>query len=80
MQVEAALDAEIEKAENLDEDDLARIKAKRIAEMKKKAEEQQGNVANGHGRLTKINDQQEFFGAAKKSARMVVIFTRNSNK
>ena len=35
--MEAALDSEIEKAENLDEDDLARIKAKRMAEMKKKA-------------------------------------------
>merc|ERR1719310_1773728 len=38
------------------------------------------NQANGHGKLTKINDQQEFFAAAKKSNRMVCIFTRNSNK
>merc|ERR1719359_2332486 len=51
-----------------------------MAEMKKKAEQQQTNVACGHGKLTKINDQQEFFAAAKKSDRMVVIFTRNSNK
>merc|ERR1719487_2827132 len=80
LSVEAALDAEIEKADNMDEDDLARIKAKRMAEMKKKAEQQQDNVANGHGKLMKINDQQEFFGAAKKSNRMIVIFTRNSNK
>merc|ERR1712023_15067 len=57
-----------------------RIKAKRIAEMKKKAELQQDAVCNGHGKLTKINDQQEVFAAAKKSPRMVVIFTRNSNK
>merc|ERR1712167_542636 len=80
LSVESALDAEIEKAENLDEDDLARIKAKRMAEMKKKAEQQQDNVANGHGTLTKINDQQEFFAAAKVSNRLVCIFTRNSNK
>merc|ERR1712054_668762 len=80
LSVENALDAEIEKADNLDEDDLQRIKAKRIAEMKKRAEQQQDQVANGHGKLMKISDQQEFFGAAKKSNRMVVIFTRNSNK
>ena len=80
LAVEAALDAEIEKTENLDEDDYNRIKQKRIAEMKRKAEQEQSNVANGHGTLTKINDQQEFFAAAKQSARMVVIFTRNSNK
>merc|ERR1712167_459960 len=80
LSVESALDAEIEKADKLDEDDLQRIKAKRIAEMRKKAEEQQGNVANGHGHLTKINDQQEFFAAAKKSNQLVCVFTRNSNK
>merc|ERR1711998_425270 len=80
LSVEAAVDAEIEKAENLDEDDLARIKAKRMAEMKKKAEMQQDFVANGHGSLTKINDQQEFFAAAKKSPKLICIFTRNSNK
>ena len=40
----------------------------------------ESNRSNGHGTLMKINDQQEFFGAAKKSARMIVIFTRNSNK
>jgi hypothetical protein len=79
-QVEAALDAEIEKSENLDEDDYARIKAKRIEEMKMKAQAEQDHMSNGHGKLMKINDQQEFFGAAKKSNKMVVIFTRNSNK
>merc|ERR1719359_571754 len=51
-----------------------------MAEMKKKAEQQQTNVACGHGKLTKINDQQEFFAAAKHSDRLVCIFTRNSNK
>jgi len=80
LSVEAALDDEINKVENLDESDLARIKAKRIEEMKRKAEVQQQNVSNGHGKLMKISDQQEFFGAAKQSERMIVIFTRNSNK
>jgi len=80
LSVEAALDDEINKVENLEEDDLARIKAKRMEEMRKKAEEQQHNKFNGHGSLSKINDQQEFFAACKKSARVVCIFTRNSNK
>merc|ERR1719359_2313005 len=80
LSVESALDAEIEKADNLDEDDLARIKQKRIEDMKMKAEQQQMNKHNGHGSFAKINDQQEFFAAAKKSERLIVIFTRNSNK
>merc|ERR1711907_732315 len=47
---------------------------------RQKKEEENMNNFNGHGKLDKINDQQEFFAAAKKSNRMVVIFTRNSNK
>lgn len=80
IQVEAALDDEMSKMNNLDEDDYSKIRSNRIAEMKRKAEEQQGNVHNGHGKLTKINDQQEFFAQAKKSNRMIAVFTRNSNK
>lgn len=80
LAVEGALDAELEKTENLDEDDLARIKANRMAEMKKKAEQTEMNRHNGHGTFEKISDQQEFFAAAKKSDRLIVIFTRNSNK
>jgi len=80
LSVEAAVDAELEKAENLGEDEYAKIRANRMAEMKRKAEEQQMNKHNGHGSLSKISDQQEFFGAAKISNRMICIFTRNSNK
>ena len=47
LAVEGALDAELEKTENLDEDDLARIKANRMAEMKKKAEQTEMNRHNG---------------------------------
>jgi hypothetical protein len=79
-QVEAALDDEMSKMESLGEDELSMIKSRRIAEMKRKQAEQQHNVVNGHGKLEKITDQQEFFGGAKKSDRMVCIFTRNSNK
>ena len=80
LAIESAVDAELEKVENLGEDDLARIKANRKAEMMKKAEKAKQNQMNGHGKLMKINDQQEFFAAAKQSEKLIVIFTRNSNK
>merc|ERR1719230_1683527 len=51
-----------------------------MMEMKKKAEQQQMNKCNGHGTLSKISDQQEFFAASKQSDRVVCIFNRNSNK
>jgi len=80
LSVEAALDAEIEKSNNLDDDDYAKIRQKRMEEMKRKKQEENDNKFNGHGKMDKLNDQQEFFAAAKKSSRMVCIFTRNSNK
>ena len=80
LSVEAAVDAELEKTQNLDEDDYSRIRAKRMLEMKKKQEQAQMNRHNGHGTLAKISDQQEFFAAAKQSERLIVVFNRNSNK
>merc|ERR1712178_86890 len=80
LAIEAAVDDELQRVENLEEEDLAKIKANRLKEMRRKAEEEQMNKHNGHGELSKINDLQEFFAAAKKSNRMIVIFTRNSNK
>jgi len=80
MSVEAAVDAELEKASNLDDDDYAKIRAKRLQEMQRKKQEAEMNKFNGHGKLDKISDQQEFFAAAKNSERLVCIFTRNSNK
>jgi len=80
LTIEAALDAEIEKTENLNEDDIATIRAKRIAAMKKEHEQKRENLNNGHGTLTQITEQKEFFDAAKKSNKMIVVFTRNSNE
>lgn len=80
LSMEAALDAEIDKMDNLNEDDLGTIRSNRIAAMKKEAMVKQANISNGHGCLTQITEQKEFFDAAKKSDKMIVVFTRNSNE
>jgi len=80
LSMEAALDAEIDKIDNLKEDDLSTIRSNRIAAMKKEAQERQDHMNNGHGVLTQITEQKEFFDAAKKSKKMVLVFTRNSNE
>jgi len=51
-----------------------------MAQLKKEAEARQANVHNGHGQLTQITDQKEFFDAAKKSEKLIVIFSRKSNE
>jgi hypothetical protein len=65
-------------AHRAQEEDLAKIRANRVAEMKRKAEERAEQQRNGHGLLTKVNDQKEFFEYSKKSSRLVVLFTRDS--
>jgi len=67
-------------AHRAQEEDLAKIRANRVAEMKRKAEERVEQQRNGHGSLTKVNDQKEFFEYSKKSSRLVVLFTRDSNR
>lgn len=78
--VEKALDAEIEKMDNMGEEDFARIRKKRIEEMKAKALEKETWRRNDHGVLTTISDQKEFFDAVKKSKRVICLFFRDSNK
>lgn len=80
LAIESALDAEMDKIDNMNEDDLATIRSRRVAAMKKEAEQKRENINNGHGTLTQITDQKDFFDAAKKSKKMVVVFTRNSNE
>ena len=40
----------------------------------------QGWAAQGHGALAKIVDQKDFFGVCKGSQKVIVLFTRDSNK
>jgi len=79
-QVEQAVDDEMDKIENMTEDDLAKIRANRIKEMKKKAEMQQEWQNQGHGTVTKITDQRDFFAATKKSEKVIALFNRDSNR
>uniref|UniRef100_A0A7S3RPT7 Thioredoxin domain-containing protein n=2 Tax=Emiliania huxleyi TaxID=2903 RepID=A0A7S3RPT7_EMIHU len=48
--------------------------------MKRKAEEKMEWQRNGHGRMAIVGDQKEFFSYTKSSARVVCLFTRESNR
>lgn len=73
--VEKRLDDEIGRLQNLQEDDLEAIRRRRLAQMKKDAEDQAIWQRNGHGSLHHITEK-EFFSRAKGSPRMVAIFFR----
>merc|ERR1711920_975623 len=74
---EQALDAEIERLDNLKEDDLEEIRRERLEQMKSKHAKRKEKLATGHGEYEMI-DEKDFFDVAKKSEYIVVHFWRES--
>uniref|UniRef100_A0A914YAP0 Thioredoxin domain-containing protein n=1 Tax=Panagrolaimus superbus TaxID=310955 RepID=A0A914YAP0_9BILA len=78
--VEKQVDAEIERLDNLDDDDLEEIKRRRVAEMKANARKKQDQEAAGHGKVTELSDERDFFDAGKKSDKLVCHFFDPMNR
>ncbi|XP_035682481.1 thioredoxin domain-containing protein 9-like [Branchiostoma floridae] len=76
--VEEQIDAEMNRLDNMDEDDLERIKQKRLAVLKKQASKKQELLQMGHGQYTEIPEEKEFFPVCQKSPRVVCHFYRES--
>jgi len=76
--MEEKLDAEMQELDNLEDDDIERIRQKRLAEMKKMQDIRQDWLRNGHGKLNEISSDKDFFEEAKNSKKMVVHFYRNT--
>lgn len=77
-QIEKQLDDELDRLNNMQEDDLEVIRRNRIAQMKKEAEDRAIWRRNGHGTLQPISEK-DFFARAKTSERMVAIFHRQGS-
>ncbi|XP_015111153.1 thioredoxin domain-containing protein 9 isoform X1 [Diachasma alloeum] len=78
-QVESQLDAEIEALENLDIDDIEKLREKRLQEMKKVHQQKQAWLAAGHGEYTEIPDEKGFFDVSKKSKNIVCLFYKDGS-
>ena len=86
---EAQVDAELAKLDKMDDDELERLRQKRVDALK--AQMKQKSVShrtcsitflqewqhNGHGELTEVANETEFFAATKKSRRVVCHFYRD---
>lgn len=73
--VEQDLDDQIKRLDNMQDDDLEAIRHRRLAQMKKQAEDQAMWRRNGHGTVHYITEK-DFFIRAKSAKRMVAIFYR----
>ncbi|KDR22880.1 thioredoxin domain-containing protein 9 [Zootermopsis nevadensis] len=77
--VEQQLDAELERLEKLDSDDLSTLRQHRLKDMKKQAQQQQEWRVLGHGEYTEIPEEKEFFGVTKKSKHVVCHFYKSGS-
>jgi len=77
--VEEQLDAEIDRLEKMDDDDLEALRQKRMAGMKKQQAKKQEWLANGHGNYEEIPEEKEFFNVTKKSENVVVHFYKDDS-
>jgi hypothetical protein len=77
-QLEAQVDAEIDRLGNLNDSDIDAIRQKRMKDMKKRQKNMKEWLARGHGEYTEVFTEQEFFKAMKGEERMVCHFFREN--
>ncbi|KAJ1491572.1 thioredoxin domain-containing protein 9-like protein [Baffinella frigidus] len=76
--IEDQVDAETKRMGELDEDDLDRIRQKRIEQMKKENDKRMELRRKGHGQFNEINSEEEFFQTSKESELVVCHFYRTA--
>lgn len=78
-QQEAELDDTIKRLGEADDDELERLRARRLSQMKAQAQQAQELRARGHGEYATITDTHEFFDVIKRSDKVVVHFFTPAN-
>lgn len=76
--VEEQLDAELGKLERMDEDDLERLKERRLEALKKSQKQKQEWLSKGHGEYREIPSEKDFFPEVKDSKNVVCHFYKDS--
>lgn len=76
--VEEKVDAQLSKLNEMDEDDLERLKEKRLDALKKAQKQKQEWLSQGHGEYREISSEKDFFGEVKDSKNVVVHFYKSS--
>lgn len=76
--IEDQLDDELAKLDKLEDDDLERLREKRIQQLKKQATMRQQWLGQGHGEYQEIFNEKDFFAKVKTSDRVVCHFYREN--
>ncbi|MBN3281134.1 TXND9 protein, partial [Polyodon spathula] len=76
--LEEQLDAEMTKLDTMDEDELDRLKERRLEALKKAQQQKQDWLSKGHGEYREIPSEKDFFQEAKESKNVVCHFYKDS--
>ncbi|EKX53943.1 hypothetical protein GUITHDRAFT_150099 [Guillardia theta CCMP2712] len=76
--IESTLDEQIKKLDDMDEDDLDRLREVRLQQLKKQNEQKAEWRRKGHGKYEELSEEKEFFAASKASENVICHFYRPS--
>lgn len=76
--VEQQLDNEINRLENLDDDDIEKIREKRMKALRQAQSQKHEWIQKGHGTLSELPSEKDFFDTCKQSNKVVCHFYKNS--
>lgn len=76
--VERAVDDELQRVDDMNDDDLQLIRKKRIDQLKEVESRKSRWLAKGHGGYAEVPDPETFFKCVKDSERVIVHFMRRS--
>ena len=77
-QIERALDDELQRFDEMDDDDLVSLRRKRLHQLKEMQKRRDDWIRKGHGQYNHITDAKHFFDVMKNSERIIVHFMRRS--
>jgi hypothetical protein len=76
--IEAAVDDELDRVNNMDDDEIMLLRAKRKRQLQDMAKRRDGWIAKGHGSYHEVTDVKHFFECIKSSERVLVHFRRGA--
>eukprot|EP00216_Chloropicon_sp_CCMP2111_P004265 CAMPEP_0198235742 /NCGR_PEP_ID=MMETSP1446-20131203/1646_1 /TAXON_ID=1461542 ORGANISM="Unidentified sp, Strain CCMP2111" /NCGR_SAMPLE_ID=MMETSP1446 /ASSEMBLY_ACC=CAM_ASM_001112 /LENGTH=219 /DNA_ID=CAMNT_0043917101 /DNA_START=34 /DNA_END=693 /DNA_ORIENTATION=+ len=75
--IEQSIDDEMHRLETLDEDDLDKLRERRLAALKKQQAKRKEWLRRGHGELRDV-EEKEFFNEMRNEERVIAHFYRNN--
>ncbi|XP_076016601.1 thioredoxin domain-containing protein 9-like [Genypterus blacodes] len=76
--VEEQVEAQLSKLNDMDEDDLDKLKERRLEALKNAHKQKQEWLSKGHGEYREIPSEKDFFAEVKQSKKVVCHFYRSS--